>query len=401
MARGAVVLGAVGLFALGWGAGAGEASRPGRALRSRVVYPPQRIAIRMDHAHPAHRRLRCERCHAGASESEAARDRLIPREAACAPCHDDALDRERAGAETCGTCHLGEPTAAGFRVAASAFPAARLRFSHAKHARAGVPCLDCHAGVQEAGLATRQHLPTMRSCFRCHGGDGVGAHAEGADEACSTCHLSRPDGRLRTDWPEGEMLPPRWLHGMDHDRDFLVRHRWIAADEGPLCAECHDEGECVACHDGRVRPASRFGSGGAPGARVHRNDYLTTHAAEARRDTPRCASCHTTQRFCAECHARLGLSPVSAPAAASGRPFHPPGFAGAAHGMEARRSMTTCASCHSERDCVACHGATGIGAGLSPHPPGFAAGCASALERNPRACITCHGDAAGLAARCR
>ena len=81
--------------------------------------------------------------------------------------------------------------------------------------------------------------------------------------------------------------------------------------------------------------------------------------------------------------------------------FHPPGFAGAAHGMEARRSMTTCASCHSERDCVACHGATSIGAGLSPHPPGFAAGCASALERNPRACITCHGDAAGLAARCR
>ena len=49
-----------------------DAQGRGRALRSRVVYPPQRIALRMDHAHPAHRALRCERCHEGASAARSA-----------------------------------------------------------------------------------------------------------------------------------------------------------------------------------------------------------------------------------------------------------------------------------------------------------------------------------------
>ncbi|MBX3249443.1 MAG: cytochrome c3 family protein [Myxococcales bacterium] len=384
MSKRSIALGLV-LFAgaLVWGAAAGQ--REGRALRSRVVYPPQRIALRMNHAHPAHARLRCERCHEGASQSERARDSLLPREASCAPCHDADLDREHASEARCGRCHVGEELGDGsFEVAPSSFPPARLNFSHRAHARLGVGCVDCHEGVQEASLATRAHLPTMRSCFRCHGRDGVGRQVEGASSACQTCHLTQSDGRLRTSYPEGELLPPDWLHGMVHDRDFLVRHRWVAADSGDACTSCHAERECADCHDGRVRPES-----------VHPNDYLTTHATEARRDTPRCASCHTTQRFCTECHARLGLSPMASPGAAAGRAFHPPGFV-RAHGDEARRAMSTCASCHAERDCVRCHGATGIGAGISPHPPGFAATCRGALERNARACITCHGDVSAL-----
>ena len=105
-----------------------------------------------------------------------------------------------------------------------------------------------------------------------------------------------------------------------------------------------------------------------------------------------------TQRFCGECHARLGLAQISAPRARTGR-FHPPSFVDA-HGEEARRAMTQCASCHVEQDCVACHGALGIGAGFSPHPPGFASRCGRALEQNQRACTICHGDAAALRARC-
>lgn len=374
--RAAVALGCFAIC-LGVGVGATAGQRRGRALRSLVVYPPQRVALRMDHSLPQHRRLRCERCHEGATRSERSADLLVPREEACNPCHADAT---RAAGGDCAFCHVGAEEG---RVPASSFPPPRLTFSHAVHAREGVGCVACH-DVEEATVATRSHLPTMRSCFRCHGEAGP------SPLACGACHERRPDGRLRTTFGEGRMLPPRWLEGMDHDRDFLVRHRWVAADRGALCAECHTERECVACHDGRGNVR-----------RVHRGDFLTTHAAMAQRDVPRCASCHTTQRFCTECHARLGLATVSSPAAAAGRRFHPPSWVDA-HGHEARRSMTQCSSCHVERDCVACHGAAGRSAGVSPHPPGFVGRCAGDLARNPRACVTCHGpDVARLRARCR
>ncbi|MFK8002549.1 MAG: hypothetical protein AB8H86_23365 [Polyangiales bacterium] len=341
-------------------------------LRGTTVYPPQELAVKMNHELPAHASLRCERCHVGATDSTLASDRLLPTEASCAPCHD--AQTQRPGGE-CSFCHLGEPRA-------SRVPTARLHFSHETHAQTGVPCLSCHQ-VQRTELATRQHLPTMQSCFRCHGGDGVGRQVPGASSECSTCHLQQ-GGVLRTEFGEARMLPPAWLFNMEHDRDFLVRHRWVAADNGEMCTECHHENECADCHDGRTRPPS-----------VHPNDFLTVHGPMARRDDTRCASCHTVQRFCAECHARLGLSPMAAPIAAPAGGFHPPGWIEnpSGHAMEARRSMNTCTSCHAERDCVVCHGASGVGGGVSPHGPSFAPRCESLRSSNPRACQTCHGGA--------
>ena len=181
---------------------------------------------------------------------------------------------------------------------------------------------------------------------------------------------------------------------MRHDHEWLVRHRWVAADQGRMCAQCHQESDCTDCHDGRVRPQ-----------RIHPGDYLTIHPAQARRDQPRCTSCHQTTRFCGECHARLGLSTISAPVVRASSRFHPPAAmwvrGPTQHGIEARRAMNTCASCHAEQDCVACHGALGIGAGVSPHPPGFDMSCGRALEQNDRACRTCHGDLEALRRRCR
>jgi len=369
------------------GVGLSARSQTRGEMVSTIVYPPQRITLRMDHA--AHRQLRCERCHEGASRSEEASDLLLPAEAACVECHEET-DREQASAERCGYCHVGTD---GVHVPPTEIPPPRLTFSHRTHARRGVRCLDCHAEIQSRAQATRADLPSMRSCWRCHGEDGAGRHVDGASSDCGSCHETRLDGRMRVAFPEGQMLPPRWLHDMDHDRDFLVRHRWVGADQGERCAQCHSESECNECHDGRVRPSS-----------IHPGDFLTTHGPMARRDEHRCASCHTTARFCTECHARLGLAPISAPAAVSGRRFHPPAEVWIrgprSHGPEARRSMNQCASCHAERDCVQCHGAMGIGAGLSPHPPGFRGQCGEALRRNPRACGTCHGDVDALHARC-
>ncbi|MEM1416859.1 MAG: cytochrome c family protein [Myxococcota bacterium] len=359
----------------------------GGALVSPRIYPPQRLQLRMNHALAEHAELACSRCHVDAPGSARSADRLLPPEASCAPCHAEDLDRDGAAAD-CGLCHVGTPR--GERtIVRSEIPASRLRFSHAAHLETPADaaterraCLGCHPGVDGAAMATRAHLPTMESCFRCHGGDGVGRHTEGAPGACATCHLTGADGRLVQTFPEGTLVPPDWLHGMGHDRDFLVRHRWVAADQGERCAACHAERDCRDCHDGRVRPA-----------RVHRGDFLRAHAETARRNEGRCAGCHTVQRFCTECHGRLGIATVTAPAAAAG-PWHPPGYAGPAHGVDARRSLSTCASCHAENDCVACHGAGSVGGlGLSPHPPGFAARCGAARRQNERACRTCHGAA--------
>ncbi len=356
---------------------------PRTELRSEIVYPPQRIAIRMDHAHPAHVGLRCERCHEGATDSTRASDLLIPAEARCNPCHADRTDRAQASEATCGYCHVGYGGENGADVPASSFPAPRLHFSHALHAGEGIRCVECHRGISRASVATRAHLPDMRTCLGCH------RRSAEADDACTTCHLAGPDGRLRTRFGERVMNPPRWLGGMHHDRDFLVRHRWVAADRATDCVACHTEDECTACHDGRIRPLS-----------VHPGDFLTTHPQMARRDEPRCQSCHNPTQFCAECHSRLGFGPASAPATRFEGRYHPPApvwvTGPSLHGREARRSMTTCASCHAEEDCVACHGAVGVGAGLSPHPPGFRNDCSRFWRQNPRACETCHaaGDAA-------
>ena len=377
------------------------------AGRSLVVFPAQHIALRMNHAHPAHRALPCTDCHSAGATSTSSGDLLFPDEAACAGCHADRVDRDVQTAETCGYCHVGFDPAGTIDpgegpplpspvVPDSTMPDPHLNFSHATHAAEHIACEHCHRDVRETGLATRAHLPNLPQCMECHAPPALGDTSHPiatAPSTCETCHPVEPDGTLVTTYREGVLLPPRWMAGMAHDHEWLTRHRWIAADNGPLCAECHVEDECADCHDGRVRPM-----------RVHPGDYLTTHPVMARRDADSCTSCHAPSQFCTECHARLGLARVSAPDVRTPDRYHPPRAVWTEgpnlHGREARRALETCTSCHAESDCVDCHGAAGIGGGFSPHPPGFP-GCRSAMETNARACVTCHGDdLESLTARC-
>jgi hypothetical protein len=243
----------------------------------------------------------------------------------------------------------------------------------------------------------------MRDCLTCHR-DSPGAQGR-ASAACTTCHVATASGRLKTTFDSGKLTPPRWLYNAGHGPGWIERHRLVAGQSSKFCASCHTDRECLDCHDGRVRPRH-----------VHPNDWLRLHGVSAQQVSSRCTSCHRGQSFCLSCHQRAGvtLSGPYANLAERGR-FHPPksawtdGPLGASHhGREARRRMSTCVSCHTERDCVLCHasgtrGGMGAGAlrGGGIHPPGFASRCRSAYARNPRACLGCHTSRDASLEACR
>jgi len=288
-------------------------------------------------------------------------------------------------------------------------PRPNLKFDHAEHHARGVACGECHEGVESASLATVQHLPRMRRCLECHGESGArasppahegSAPAPEAAGACDVCHLTASGSRIVTTFPTGQLLPPRWMGDAEHGPDWIRRHRHVAGANSTACASCHEESECVDCHDGRVRPRS-----------IHPGDWLTAHAMATRTDDPTCGSCHRAQSFCIGCHERAGVA-MSGPLGTlqdRGR-FHPPETVWTGrprtsrhHAWEAERNIQACISCHTERDCASCH-ATAIRGGqgdLSPHPPGFAASCSRALAKNPRPCLYCHDAGDPGLDRCR
>jgi hypothetical protein len=373
---------------------------------SAAIFPPQTLTIRFNHKlHVGTQQLDCETCHEGARTSQSVRDRLLPKPTLCDGCHGSShanLDKVSAGTDAsgqCAFCHVGYREGDGNRVARLVVPTPNLVFDHRRHLARNIRCQQCHGDVEQLELATRDQMPRMRGCFGCHQHPDAASRGE-AKASCETCHIkggATAGGRLKTTFASGTMMPPRWLHNAQHGPDFIARHKYVAANDSEFCASCHKEDECAGCHDGRVRPRS-----------IHPSDYISMHATEARLATQKCTSCHREQSFCLTCHQRLGVT-MSGPSAVreSGR-FHPPKqeWSDAPrkpghHSFEAMRNLNACVSCHIERDCVICHGGSGIGGGFNPHRGGFAAGCASQFRRNPRPCYVCHEPGAAVLQRCQ
>lgn len=391
--------------AVGSGQVKAAGARPAQSDASPAVYPPQTIPLRFDHArHVQSIGLPCAYCHSDAITSRRASDRLLPPASRCDACHGtdhQNLDAVRAGSRPsgqCSFCHQGYSASEPARVARVVIPAANLRFDHAVHANHAIACAECHRGVAQATLATRDMLPDMRTCMRCHSGAAPeGLHGK---EACDACHLTATGARLQTRFATGTLTPPSWMHGALHGADWIERHKVVAGSDSAFCATCHSEQECTDCHDGRVRPR-----------RIHPNDWISLHPTVARQNGPSCTSCHREQSFCLTCHTRAGLT-LSGPTALTavrGR-FHPPREVwsdlprtASHHAWEAERNLSACVSCHTERDCATCHATAlrGGRGGLSPHAPGFSSDCRAAFSKNPRPCLYCHDPSDGKLAPCR
>jgi len=349
---------------------------------SPVIYPLQRLPLEFSHARHLGRATPCAACHPDAATSRSAVDDLLPTEAACRACHP--IDRARpdllvpgAPPVACRACHPGY---AGGAIARVYLPPPPLKFDHSAHR--ATPCEGCHTEIRSVDLATTRQLPTMAACLRCHRDGGEERH-------CADCHLARLGGLIETRFEHGALVPAHDGLGDAHGPDFKQHHTQEARQVGATCTACHDRSECVACHQGVTKPME-----------FHPGNYTLTHAVDARRGKPDCSACHRAQSFCVGCHEREGLgtrgdtqfNPVD-PA----RAFHPPGWASAGpglnlHAREARRSITACASCHREDECLKCHSAQPGAPRASPHPTGWrgSAQCRALDRGNRRMCLRCH-----------
>jgi len=350
---------------------------------SPVIYPMQRLPLIFSHAQHLARGTPCAACHAAATSSRSAVDNLLPTEAACLPCHP--IDRAQpelvvAGAPpvACRACHPGyAPDVPVARVYLTPPP---LKFDHSAHRAA--PCETCHGDLRSVGLATTQHLPTMATCLRCHTSGGEVRH-------CADCHLAKLGGLIETAFDHGALVPSHGGLGDAHGPDFKNHHTQEARQRDATCGACHDRSECVACHQGVVKPME-----------FHPGDYVRTHAVEAKRGKPDCSACHRAQSFCVGCHERSGLGTRGETEFRAGDPsraFHPAGWATEGvgpnrHALEARRNIASCASCHREDECLACHSAQPGGPRASPHPAGWrgSARCKALDRGNRRMCTRCH-----------
>jgi hypothetical protein len=346
---------------------------------SSFVYPLQRLPLVFSHQKHLARGTKCEACHPTAAGSRSAVDNLLPTEAECRACHaiDRAVpDKVATPVAACTGCHPS--WAPGKVVERTYLTPPPLKFAHVAHA--ATTCESCHA-VRSVDLATTRQLPAMASCFTCHRSGSEAAH-------CADCHLTKPGGLVDTQAAHGELVPQRDGLGDEHTAAFARDHKQQASQVGATCNACHDRSECIACHQGVVKPLD-----------FHPGDYLLVHATEARRGQPDCSACHRLSTFCVACHERSGLAMRVDTQfdAARGRPFHPDGWASPTGGMnlhagEARRNIGQCASCHREEDCLTCHSAQSGSLRASPHPPGWrgSARCRALDRGNRRMCLRCH-----------
>jgi c(7)-type cytochrome triheme protein len=367
-----------------------------RHTPSPLIFPDQSIPLRFSHElHVS--LLECKDCHSSAYNSVRARDVNLPPEATCFDCHD--AEKAAHGAKTdppasCDTCHPGyEPEwlpGADFADTKQVkvfpepviIPEPHIKFNHRVHVERGIGCEACHGDMAKVELATRDNaLPLMETCIGCHDG-------KKASDACRTCHLTTPDGRVDYHLPGGKLVPGGWYFMDAHDEDWLYSHRAIATLGDQKCESCHTQKYCLDCHNGVQKPL-----------KVHPNNWINQHSIPARRNEPECSSCHRSQTYCVDCHQATKVSPYE-PNKPTGRlQFHPDGWVEFRqrgpnhHAFEAQKNIRACASCHTEASCIACHSTAGIGGlNVSPHPPGWtnSMACVRMRDKNERVCYKCH-----------
>lgn len=312
----------------------------------------------------------CRTCHAPLAETELPVERVasLPRP----PAHfsSDFLESHgRTAADPsvyCATCHA-QQSCARCHMNAATLPAIQAlpRDDRIASLVAGRAAEYFHPASHDdrswAWLHGPNAMDDVTSCADCH-----------ARSSCQTCHKAG-------DVPVFQGLPtpaqePRGVTvtpGRVHEPGFRTAHD-VAAARDETCASCHEQDFCSSCHQGASTPE------------FHGPDFMERHGADLYRASSDCASCHTTETFCRDCHASEGMQSGGQVGGGfhTAQPFWLLG-----HGQAARQALESCASCHAQSDCARCHSASG-GWGINPHGADFDAD--RMRSANPVLCRSCH-----------
>ncbi|MBL0172053.1 MAG: cytochrome c3 family protein [Gemmatimonadaceae bacterium] len=261
-----------------------------------AMVPVSRVVARQAaprFSHEKHQKLfpQCSGCHAGIPTGTLATS--FPDTATCGECHNN---RDRKKVEWSG------PTRA----------ASNLRFTHVDHLgltdAEGAACITCHATPDAKWMQVDRAKPAQ--CLACHT-HRASAHLA-ADNRCASCHVPLTQAKtLSVARIAAFPKPP------SHDQaDFARRHDATGALAQAQCAVCHARESCARCHVNATRIATvyRLASdtrvaglvAGKPASYTaptsHRGaGFLETHGPMAREFALTCANCHA-QASCQACH---------------------------------------------------------------------------------------------------
>ena len=308
-----------------------------------------------------------------------------------------------------------------------------MKFSHSKHAGAGVECASCHTPEKLATNASEKMLPTHTECQSCH--------EQEVNEKCGYCHTDE-NNPVALPNPIREIIFDHQKHVNDQKVECITCHvdmdktDFAEAKNLPsmaTCNTCHNNvkavNQCEACHTNltSLRPASHMVS-----------NFKREHSRvmNGRTFDANCQSCHT-ESSCMECHDGSNLTKLSKfeatgmlsprkfgndkASALSGQNVHDLNYK-FTHGIDAKGRSADCQTCHRQQTfCSDCHmnGSVALGgvlptsheqAGFTTIGVGSGGGvhatlakrdiqqCASChdAEGGDPTCITCHTDADGV-----
>ena len=338
----------------------------------------------------------CTGCHQGMDGDPA--PVAFPDPSGCAGCHD-GVDRARVSWDG----RVERPS--------------NVRFDHGAHAaglaRLGDPlpeCAACHSDPAGPRMSV-DGGPQLATCWGCHAHQRDEHFTPGPDAECTVCHVPMANSGFPLERLLALEPPPD--HGVS---DFVSEaHGDMAAAEATRCATCHVQDRCASCHVDVSREPIPSVAPAPPGMQLPEWEseypkpgthdvraFQGGHAPEGG-DVSQCSTCHT-QDSCMSCHlqpvpdaivdlpARAdvvapGVEFDMAPPETHGAPF----FLSAMHMNLAAVDPGSCATCHTETFCVACHDGPSDG---GYHPASFVSRHQADAWGRSQECATCHETAA-------
>lgn len=265
-------------------------------------------------------------------------------------------------------------------------------FPHSPHI--DFDCTDCHDAIPSAAKLGVAPLPTGEKCQECHDPDYAPPERTRREYTLNfshTEHLKRVKAKGSDACKTCHLVLPE------------PGERGVTTPPMSVCTSCHahqvevSEARCTPCHVSlkrfRAEPIRQFVEFSHTG-----NFIREDHGRLAKNGAETCAQCHD-QTFCAACHA-TGTAPMKVeirfPENVQSDFIHRGDFV-SIHKFDAERDPASCRKCHGSQFCESCHAVQGLARGLQndPHPPGWAGRPhADAARRNIVSCSGCHDQGA-------